>query len=636
MPSAPMGLVHFRVPQVSVLIDLSDSGLPVLRHWGTPLGRLATRDSETLRRGLPGRPIDVELKGFRTGPEVGEGFTMVSSHLEGGSAGTTVGADAVPEADEVYETGANTLIWRGVDHRAGLTLTLTIQVTDDGLLRLQAELSNTAQDPFHVVDLSMSVPVCAVRVEHLELDTARPTTLPLAVGSSVVSGGWQGITGLVERREIGGAVGAVRLVRVDFPGAVAPRVQRSCSVTTWLGGGESLEPGDIVLRPETSYSTPWIEWAWAPDLDAALARLHDHQPTPEGSDPVLFSAAGALVADLDVKGVVALADYAAAIGAEGFVIDLDWCVQNELHPWGDTDTNPDSPAVTSLEGLLERIRDTRAAPGFALDPEWVPADDRICAEHPEWLIDGPDEPGGGRHLDLAQRSAVLVLWERLTKLLDRHSVSTLVFRRTAATVDRTIGRRRVLARQRLLDALGERYPALSIIEAEPDGPMSGEQPALAAHSVRVHTTARRRTLRSGPTATPDEFATAVLGGINLAVNLPDLSAEELRSMARWLSLHKQFRARLRGGTVVRQSDADGSLLGVIAADDSAAAFASTGNGGRRVALTGLHPRRLFRLTGFTGERPTPDDEGTVLPGAVFAAGVVVPDAPLLVLEAVDA
>ena len=68
-------------------------------------------------------------------------------------------------------------------------------------------------------------------------------------------------------------------------------------------------------------------------------------------------------------------------------------------------------------------------------------------------------------LDLSVRPAMAYVWERLTKLLDRHHVSLLSWsithgaHRPGATATQHTS---TLAAYRLLDALHERYPELTI------------------------------------------------------------------------------------------------------------------------------------------------------------------------------
>jgi hypothetical protein len=67
------------------------------------------------------------------------------------------------------------------------------------------------------------------------------------------------------------------------------------------------------------------------------------------------------------------------------------------------------------------------------------------------------------------------VWERLTKLLDRHPVSLVAWspvvgaRRPGSAERRHAG---TLAAYRLLDALRERYPDLVVVSAPPDAAMA--------------------------------------------------------------------------------------------------------------------------------------------------------------------
>jgi alpha-galactosidase len=105
---------------------------------------------------------------------------------------------------------------------------------------------------------------------------------------------------------------------------------------------------------------------------------------------------------------------------------------------------------------------------LAIAPEAVAADSEITAEHPEWLLASAPGPEGLRLLDLAIRPAMVHVWERLTKLLDRHQPGYLVWLCDSTSTpargyqgEPTV-HARTLATYRLLDALRERYPQVQI------------------------------------------------------------------------------------------------------------------------------------------------------------------------------
>ena len=96
--------------------------------------------------------------------------------------------------------------------------------------------------------------------------------------------------------------------------------------------------------------------------------------------------------------------------------------------WIRTPTVPAARAGGSpgdLDGLLARIRDFDLEIGFAAELESVEADSAIARDHPDWLLTVERDGITRQVLDLSVRPAMAYVWERLTKLLDRHHVSLL-------------------------------------------------------------------------------------------------------------------------------------------------------------------------------------------------------------------
>ena len=206
---------------------------------------------------------------------------------------------------------------------------------------------------------------------------------------------------------------------------------------------------------------------------------------------MVFDATGPAFASDDSPSMLTLAEYAAAVGAETFLLDLDWCVRAGLDPYADHHGSPDPETPNDLDGLLARIREFDLEVGLAIEPERLEADSPIARDHPDWLL------GRGRSglaepvLDLSVRPAMVHVWERLTKLLDRHPVSLLRWspvsdsRRTEVAPG---GHASTLAAYRLLDALAERYPGLAVVSSSTDLAMARRASAIdsATDAARRH------------------------------------------------------------------------------------------------------------------------------------------------------
>ena len=61
--------------------------------------------------------------------------------------------------------------------------------------------------------------------------------------------------------------------------------------------------------------------------------------------------------------MLALAEYAAAVGVESFLLDVGWCVRAGLDPFADHEARGDADPPDDLAGLLARIRGVRPGGG---------------------------------------------------------------------------------------------------------------------------------------------------------------------------------------------------------------------------------------------------------------------------------
>ncbi|TMZ46953.1 alpha-galactosidase, partial [Klebsiella pneumoniae] len=96
-----------------------------------------------------------------------------------------------------------------------------------------------------------------------------------------------------------------------------------------LAGGELTGSGEIRLAHGESYSTPWVYFTWSDEgLDGMSARVHRRLRSrphhPASPRPVVLNTWEAVYFDHDLDTLKALADTAARIGVERFVLDDGW------------------------------------------------------------------------------------------------------------------------------------------------------------------------------------------------------------------------------------------------------------------------------------------------------------------------
>jgi alpha-galactosidase len=421
-----------------------------------------------------------------------------------------------------------------------------------------------------------------------------------------------------------------------------------------------LQAGEIVLGIGEAYHSPWVIWSWGDGLDATASRLHRHlHSEAQRGNRVIFDAGAPAFAHHDRQSMLSLAEYAAAVGAETFLLDIGWCSRMGLDPYADSAGLAAAGSPGDLDGLLARIRDFDLEVGFAVELESIEPDSAIARDHPDWLLRVEGNGVPRQVLDLSVRPAMSYVWERLTKLLDRHHVSLLSWsmthgaHRPGATATQHTS---TLAAYRLLEAVRERYPQLTIQTTSLDMAMAARAVGadLSADSTARHADflglvqllppglVWQRALDEPDEATFTAYraVSAFFGRLGLGIDLRKQAPASLRSIHRWLALHKRFRWLLHSSTTVRSDESDRGFIahGVVADDRKQAIFAlvwlERALASRRVRIDGLDPATSYRIEviGTRAEEPqtvTPSwaSGAPVLTGqALGAAGIPLPPA----------
>ena len=161
---------------------------------------------------------------------------------------------------------------------------------------------------------------------------------------------------------------------------------------TTIGGGELLLPGEICLAEGESYTTPWVYLAAARSgLDDLSAQFHGYLrslPAHPGSPrPVNLNVWEAVYFRHDFGKLTALADAAAGLGVERFVLDDGWFAGRRSDQaglgdwWVDEDVWPGG-----LHRLADYVRDRGMQFGLWIEPEMVNPDSDLYRAHPDWIL----------------------------------------------------------------------------------------------------------------------------------------------------------------------------------------------------------------------------------------------------------
>jgi alpha-galactosidase len=706
--SSPDALLHLTAADVSVVLDATDAQLPALVHWGSALGPQTIDDVSALvsaavepeAGNVVDRPVRVALL-----PEHHAGWQGkpgVAGHHDGADWSpkftvTSIDVDVDVRLDgRLVETGPATVTFHAHDAVARLHLVLEVELLASGLLRVRARLRNSGPGVYTVTDLNVALPIPARAREIFDFGgrwsrERTPQRRELVVGiheresrkgrpgpdaATILSVGTPGFG--FEHGEVWG-------VHVGFSGNHRYYAERLSAGAQVVGGGELLLPGEIRLEEGDDYLGPWLYGAYGNGLDDQAHRFHrflrSRDTHPVRPRPVTLNVWEAVYFDHNRDRLIDLADRAAALGVERYVLDDGWFKgrRDDRRGLGDWIVDEDVWA-DGLAPIVDHVTGLGMEFGLWFEPEMVNEDSDLARAHPEWIMQtGGRLPIRARNqqvLNLAIPEAYEHILARMTSILTEYAIAyikrdhnrDLIDAGTLPTGSAGV-HEQTLAAYRLMDELKRRFPGLEIESCASGGarvdlgviertdrvwvsdcidPLERQQmnrwtmqllPAelLGSHigSGVNHTTGRWHALsfRAG---------TALFGHFGIEWDLAKANEQENHDLAEWIQFYKAHRTLMHTGDLMRADETDPALqvYGAIAADKTEAlvflAFTGRSNVSPRgrFTLPGLDPDRRYRVmpvivgTPDHGRAEPPwygDGSGTVLSGRALAtAGLHIP------------
>ena len=623
--------LHLRSAGTGVVLDCGGGLLPRVLHWGRDLGELSEEDLHALAVAsvapLVSNTMDEHVP-LSLLPEASRGWAGTPgllAHREGRDFSTAFTVDDLTQTGQTVRVDA-------YDEQAGVGLRLDLELLDSGLLRLRATVTNTltgtGAGTLDVTGLQLALPVPPQAQELLDL-TGRhlrersPQRHAFTLGTHLRENrrGRTGTDatllhvagelgfGFCSRPGLGAARGLERQ-----PPALAEALPSGARV---LAAGATLLPGEIRLGEGESHTTPWVYAGHADGLDALASRFHDHLRSrpqhPSSPRPVTLNTWEAVYFDHDLPRLTELADRAAQVGIERFVLDDGWFRGRRddragLGDWEvDREVWPDGlhPLVDHVVGLGMQF-------GLWVEPEMVNPDSDLARAHPDWILKAGDRlPPLSRFqqvLDLARPEVFEHLLGQLDAVLAEYAIAYLKWDHNRDLVDAGDGRgsagvhAHTLAVYALMDELRRRHPGVEIESCSSGGgrvdlevlertervwasdcvdPLERQQiqrwtgqlvppEMVGAHigSPVAHTTGRAQTLDF-------RAVTAFFGHLGIEWDLAAAGPEDLDRLRDWVTAHQRLRPLLHHGRVVRGDHPDPGLWvhGVVAADGAQAVHA---------------------------------------------------------------
>jgi alpha-galactosidase len=608
---------------VEVCIDLS-AGTPNVLHWGRSIGQNSAEALEVSQldpaphcdfdepqvigiwrenaRGFLGRPTII---GSRNGADFSQLFALA----------------------DVIENGNNDFTFVSVDADANLEVRARFVLDSAGMLKVSQSITNHGDD-FNLESLTTFMPVPDRVTDSLDfsgrwMNERQPQRNKLQVGSWTREGR-EGRTGhdytLVQFALAEGTTlehGEAWGMSLAWSGNNRHIIERTPLGRTSLGAGELLLPGEVVLAHDETYEAPTVWAVYASNgINEASQRFHGSVRARRSHTrprPVTLNVWEAVYFDHDLIKLSALAEKAAEIGVERFVLDDgwfgarrddhaglgDWVVSKEVWPNG-------------LKPLIDKVKAEGLEFGLWFEGEMVNEDSDLYRAHPEWILQAggrvPPTFRDQQVLDLSHPGAYAHVFEQVNGILSEYDVSYIKWDHNRVLTepghfDKPTVRKQTLAIYRLFDELKAAHPGLEIESCASGGGRidlgmidhaerfwaSDNNDALERQGIQRYTTIvippEYLGTHIGPTKAHStgrtlsisfRGATALWGHAGLEWDLTAASENDLLSLKTWIDYYKANRELLHSGKVVRvdQSEENAWQHGVVANDGSRAIFAA--------------------------------------------------------------
>ncbi|RXZ79867.1 alpha-galactosidase [Paenibacillaceae bacterium] len=152
------------------------------------------------------------------------------------------------------------------------------------------------------------------------------------------------------------------------------------------------------------------------------------KPISEGLRPVLYNSWEATYFDVNEQGQAKLAEKAAAIGVELFVIDDGWFGQrnHDRAGLGDWTVNPEK-FPNGLKPLIDKVESLGMKFGIWVEPEMTNPDSDLYRAHPDWIYHFPNRPRTESRnqyvLNVAKPEVQAFIFEMMDNLLSENSIA---------------------------------------------------------------------------------------------------------------------------------------------------------------------------------------------------------------------
>jgi alpha-galactosidase len=498
-------------------------------------------------------------------------------------------------------------VFTSTDSAAELGLRCQFELRDSGVLAINASVTNHGDSRYLLDTLSITLPI-PIRAKELVTLTGSWAREFAINRQDFLHGAWtsENRTGRTshEHPPVVWAVeananewhGEVWGAHLAWSGNHVLLAEVLADSRKYLQLGELLMAGEVCLEPGGSYSTPEVLATYSQNgLTPASLNFHRNvranlpKQSNSASRKVLLNTWEAVYFDHDEEKLKNLADIAASVGVERFVLDDGWFAgrRNDKTSLGDWWVSPEI-YPNGLAPLISHVRKLGMDFGIWVEPEMISEDSELFRMHPDWALVSPDyEPVRSRNqlvLNLVHAPAYEYVFSKLDKLLSENEISFIKWDMNRPHVQATLKsgaagtREQTLAFYKLVDQLREKHRHIEIESCSSGGgridheilrrtdrvwtsdcidpyrrqkiqrgaSMFIPNEVMGAHigAEKAHTTSRVHSLEFRATS-------AVFGHLGLELDLTICSQSELQLIKQAIDWHKKFRGLLHSGDAVR-------------------------------------------------------------------------------------
>lgn len=414
-----------------------------------------------------------------------------------------------------------------------------------------------------------------------------------------------------------------------------------------VAGGPDDESGILTLRPGEELNTPMVAGLCVRgDDDRVAEEWHRYQRTLARSTgpehrPVVYNSWYATGFEVTVEHQLRLADAAAEIGTEVFVVDDGWFRGRTSDRSGLGDWTVDQQKFPGgLEELVDGITSRGMRFGLWVEPEAVNPDSDLYRAHPDWVHHASGRPlrtlRNQYMVDLGRPEVEAWVTDMLRGLLDRYEITYLKWDMNRSIEDGGSSApggddwswRHTQAYYRILAVIRQEFPQVTVEgcaggggridsavlsrtdvvwpsdETGPRDRLAIQHGFLTAYPSWVMSswvTDEPDVIEQDPASLEFRFVVAMAGVLGIGADLLAWDEAAMSRAQKLVALYRSVRRVIWDGTVHRHGDPSEELCAVqYTAEDAVVVLAWRRPGGGDetwLPLSGLRPEDRFTCEG---------------------------------------